>query len=668
MSIGSPNPSTPAALDVGSGTALDNEMDQADATAGADQPFWSAWWSWTATDAGNLELDASGTTGPGTRDTYLQVLYGGVVVAEDDDAGTGLRSLLSVGVVAGREYTIRLGSFGVTGDGITTYHLSANLLPLLPNPRMFEIADGTLLPPGGETSGAAYTISPYSVTYPSSGLETELWWKLTSDQTMDLEICFDVMLSYAIDGECDQFGPSVQLTILSEDLGTTYINSTSSTDEFGRIVPRGFCDMYLLAGQTIYIRAVNYGSIPARIILRTSDYGEHTDWIQPADQLINLDPPNEGFVGDKTVDGYTPTTFINEAGTSGWSERSGSSGAVYEGSSRLDHSFNNPLYPGQRNPAFDCGWAYARIGAFGSHYWSLDGTVSTMGEACVVGNTGWNAFGSSDNWPIGVIVNNHAKDGAIGGGHQFLDFQVWGQCERTWLTAILADFGTTAGADQYASPDFAPPAGFEGLGPLLEDGFSDPPELIKVEAMPTETTDATHGDLDQEPYWYYRTVAATDAVRTDTTWGPKEPFVTGTFNSWRGADSPTSNVPEDFIAVQEQRLTNGVWTELDSAAILAAEVGGDAGDGYAGGMQFTGLPQELVESPGGCPLDLQILLFDLSTPRDISSLDTQQVVLTRLTLRPGRIRFIKDAVIPSVDVFTTSITAEPGPDRTRFFS
>lgn len=78
----------------------------------------SAWWNWTAPFTGNVTIDTNGSN----FDTQLLVLTGSAVdalnlVADDDDGGDGLQSLVNFDVQAGTTYQIAVdGFFGDEGN------------------------------------------------------------------------------------------------------------------------------------------------------------------------------------------------------------------------------------------------------------------------------------------------------------------------------------------------------------------------------------------------------------------------------------------------------------------------------------------------------------------------------------------------------------------------
>ena len=89
----------------------------------------SAWWSWTAPADGTLTVDTNGSD----FDTYLTVATGAsvdtlTVLDQDDDAGLGLQSLITLPVTAGVQYQIAVDGFsGNTGDIVLNLNLDGGI-------------------------------------------------------------------------------------------------------------------------------------------------------------------------------------------------------------------------------------------------------------------------------------------------------------------------------------------------------------------------------------------------------------------------------------------------------------------------------------------------------------------------------------------------------------
>ncbi|MCA9010706.1 MAG: hypothetical protein KDB01_13235, partial [Planctomycetaceae bacterium] len=80
----------------------------------------SAWWSWTAPSNGTLVVDTNGSS----FDTFLTLATGSAVnalnpVAQDDDGGDGLQSLITASVTSGVEYQIAVDGFNTDTGSIT---------------------------------------------------------------------------------------------------------------------------------------------------------------------------------------------------------------------------------------------------------------------------------------------------------------------------------------------------------------------------------------------------------------------------------------------------------------------------------------------------------------------------------------------------------------------
>ena len=78
----------------------------------------SAWWSWTAPSSGTVTIDTNGSQ----FDTFLSVFTGNTIdslntVAQNDDGGNGLQSLVSFNATAGTSYQIAVDGYSsATGD------------------------------------------------------------------------------------------------------------------------------------------------------------------------------------------------------------------------------------------------------------------------------------------------------------------------------------------------------------------------------------------------------------------------------------------------------------------------------------------------------------------------------------------------------------------------
>jgi hypothetical protein len=673
MSVGSANFASPSILDVGpTGTPQDNTFVRTDTTAnawGLSPPWWSAFWVWQAPASGGLTLDASGITGSGDLDANLQVYQSasgsaggfGSPVGTDNNSGVGLTPRLTIGVTAGTWYLIQIGSDDIGGNGIGTYHLSAELaeIPVLPNPRMYEITDGELAPPGGETSGAVVPITPNSVSYPSSGIETELWWTFTNDQAFDLRFSFDVQLSYAFNGECDEFDPEVGITAFHPDLSPFSGASSTSTDEFGRLVPRGYLDLYVAAGQTIYVQAYSYGSVPTRIILRVSDYGPHTDWLDIPDQQWLSDI---AFHDTPVIWGPVDTPYIRSSpdptsasfealalrGPEHWQE--------FQGARGLQKGFDYTQIPGTDPDALDCAWNFARQGHYSIGWWTDDGTGTSVGPSdpnCVPPTevpARDDGGGAHAEVPLGWKYDSTALVGVIGGGTQTMVWDCYAQAYRAHLSDTLGLFGATAGAD---IDDVPYPEGYDQL--VYENDVRTAPDLLSIDWAWEQTASSTTSGV-VHPHMAARAVSWDNS---DGSWdqglAPDD-----TTPAWHGIDAAEGQLTDDGSL--------SAWVELDPATVTAAMANEAAyvTDGattlydQTGGVLIVAYPQEQLSAtrPAAGGLDTTVYSsYDHTYPR-----------LRWNLAATTRYRYLGPAPIPTVEPIGPSITGEPGPDRTRFFS
>ncbi|MCR9294280.1 MAG: S8 family serine peptidase [bacterium] len=141
---------------VSSGSYNGNNMGYTGETGEPEQngDITSAWWSWTAPSNGTLTVDTFGSG----FDTFLTLATGSTVdalslVAQNDDGGSGLQSVITSPVLAGIEYQIAVDGFQ-SETGAITLNLSfsqagENLTVALPSPSggnniVIRKADGDL--------------------------------------------------------------------------------------------------------------------------------------------------------------------------------------------------------------------------------------------------------------------------------------------------------------------------------------------------------------------------------------------------------------------------------------------------------------------------------------------------------------------------------------------
>ena len=122
----------------------------------------SAWWSWTAPANGALSLNTNGSD----FDTYLTLATGSAVsaltvLAQDDDGGEGLQSLITRTVAGGTQYQI-----AVDGAASNTGHITLRL-SLVENRPPTDIALSNAGIPENQPSGT--TVGAFSTTDPDSG-------------------------------------------------------------------------------------------------------------------------------------------------------------------------------------------------------------------------------------------------------------------------------------------------------------------------------------------------------------------------------------------------------------------------------------------------------------------------------------------------------------------
>ena len=114
----------------------------------------SVWWTWTAPNSGNVIIDTNGSA----FDTLLGVYTGTslaelVRLADDDDAGEGSASLVTISAVAGGVYQIAVGGFGGSAGSIALHVTTAGGGSAVPAITSLNLAAATV--------GTAFT---YSIT------------------------------------------------------------------------------------------------------------------------------------------------------------------------------------------------------------------------------------------------------------------------------------------------------------------------------------------------------------------------------------------------------------------------------------------------------------------------------------------------------------------------
>lgn len=506
----------------------------------------------------------------------------------------------------------------------------------------YTLPGGTLVDPGGDDAASATPIGPMSVSMPRPGTA---WFKLS---TTDLDVPWawiglSSVLSYLPDGTDPLTGPSVTLTVYDDEM--TFQGSIfEGTDADGNTVPRGaFPGFQAFAGVDYYI-VLTTADVEAELILLVTDYGTHTPWEQPTDQLWTTSEPTalQGSdpSGTPSVVGDVQIPFLRtDVGAPfGYNVnlRTVDIGAGFAGSDTIQRVFNGVI-PGADPAAADCAWQHARVGNYVGQSWSSDGTGTGDGSSptCMPRDTsGINAGHAWSDSPVGWSYSSSAVDAS---GHQVISFTAYATELRASLTRTLARFGATAGLDPAT---FTAPAGYTETNPIWEDDINAVPDLLLLEISPNHLSNSGSGT---PVTWAANPVTANNANGEWNGWGPKEipPLTTAT--SWTG--DPTDR-PEGFLSRQAVTFDGGSdWTPMSTGfvdEVLAAEAAAASVSGstsyYLGGIRFVAMSPTLLDD--GAPA---------SGMTAAAGISNYQFVTLRLTLRPSRVRYADLPAMPAVD-------------------
>lgn len=271
----------------------------------------TAWWSYTPDTSGSVTIDTEGTDG----DTILDVFTGYVLndltlVAFDDNSGTGLTSQLTMNVVAGVLYYIRV-SAADAGDDPFDYVLAVNGPDSMdPDdvPPIDVIAQGT---PNNNlfanpyrvdilTNGGTYTSDPiYAYDYDLELLEDgsgfrSAWWAftplysgMTTVHTHDTELL----------PESTSPDPDTELFVYT---GNTFasLNEVASNDDDG-LNTTSQVTFLAETGVTYHIRVVAKLDEPLMYVLNVT--GPRSVGTAPTEIISNplgvdVEIPEDGFI------------------------------------------------------------------------------------------------------------------------------------------------------------------------------------------------------------------------------------------------------------------------------------------------------------------------------------------------------------------------------------
>lgn len=510
--------------------------------------------------------------------------------------------------------------------------------------------NGITLPAGGETYQDAGLVTPLSVTAPTVGFYSEdpkigsptnhVWYKFTAPT--DGMLIADSLLSYDSDGptsvQVDVFKSTAGLDATTDDQLLTYDGGF------------GFAVFPVVAGTSYYLALWDWAAPGAtNLILRLSDYGAVSEWVQPADQTW-VAVPDEAM--HDPVLPTAPAFLDGVGGTAG-----------YGGRYVISRSFLGP-HPGilpEAPNSTGCAWKHVAAGCDYGQWWSPDpenpdvdikaawnggpGTCSTVFPE----RTGNNTFDLGATYSTGAESDGHANTIT----------QAYGLTQRFWVSHILPDLGPTGGL-----PAPIPPPG----GTVEYE--ADEGELLGIDASPDQTVTGESATINGEPapliittQWLGKAVPIDE--NPGNTWGPKTNYI------FDGDDFATDRFilgglsgNDGFAAAQDFQLADlppdatvpADWEPIDSALIDAAlgyeaawQEQWDAGidlsliSTYGGGLRFVGLFPEV--------LDPFANLFGNFAEADLNVDQRRhgQFVAIRVHVRPPRYRYRNGPVIPEVD-------------------
>jgi hypothetical protein len=672
VGYGGTSSGAPGTLDVGTRTApADNTFNQADTVAGTSSSsppsYWSGWWRWVCPSDGRLRLDTGDTTGSGDNDTTLWLYrdVGLTVVASDDDSGLGRTSHLDVAVSGGVTYYVRVGSYDVGGNGITTYHVAAayTIIPALPNPRTFTLPGGTLTDPGlvmGPGVVDAPVMPALSVSRPTDGTLPDATFVFDGAAYFDAFggngawVIFDATLSYLTDGTCDETAPEVGLNIFTVDHGlpftwaepwdTLEIGANEGVDDYGRDVPRGQWTLFL-ERKTYIIQLTTPPGNDVRFILRVSDFGAHTGELSIPDQTwkVTRNPwPSE--TGDPIVYPTETIPWVRDV-------PDGSPAAREDGMRswermRAFHGRHDILQaPGRTSPATDgaaiqCSWESARLASSPFQWWSSDNTASPPDDVPVCfPASGTNESGESI---FDGRVGYSYESGHAFGGTDFARWEVYDAAYRLHIADLLHYFTATAGLNPFTLP---PPTGFvPDDNPLLSDLTADYPELLGVDIAMDQLDTGTVGS--QATRMYVSAVDYTNADGSSDPWGPAEDA--SSTENWRGS----TDGPEDYHLRHPDQFTGSTWVPVPDATWTQA-LADEAAQGwltgtpnYQGALSVVALfdAQRTPTLPTPAPTGIRG-----ETLTDVSS---YQFPVLRFRLRPSTGYYFANSALLPVAVAT----------------
>lgn len=541
--------------------------------------------------------------------------------------------------------------------------------------------DGLTLPAGGGTVAEATEMTALSVSAPSVGVDTDessgfvgdphVYFKFTAPSSG--KIILDATLSYDIaTNSRTTSNPAVTMQIWHSNVGanptaiadltSVHSQSNGTGDDGLGLVSRGVYTLTATAGQTYVIALWNFGTLGATgFILRISDYGGVTGWIDGTDQQWVARDPWVEETGNNAPDSphWHDTTTSYTSPFPGFGL-----GAGFHGSYTLGHAFGGD-YPGNELDAHQCAWEHARKGAFGGAYWSeypdgagghsaasWNGTDPYDGgdavATCLLISGSVDSTSASET-KAGVTMDSSPITTGTGGGLQTLAYNTYAVVNRLCVIDLLGLFGPDGGAGNPTDDPFT--------GGSLE-WETTVPALLGLDVAPDETSSAHTGTLAVR--WRIGTANADPDDVSPSGWSP-----------WLGADDTSQgfsggDAPEDFlgragvgvdypagggayawIPVPDDMLTEAIRIENEAAS-----------PGAYSGLRAVGMPEGLESSSPPGTVELTGIDVHASDYRD------KQFMGVRVHLRPARHRWRALPILPAA--IELGITGTGDPVRRRF--
>jgi len=649
----------------------DNHFAFADVTeAGSDSPYNHAWWTYTPTASGFLNLDTFRTeaTDLAAADTQIEIFTGttdGDKVDVDggfnDDAPSGEQppgamylSKLSAPLQGGTTYHILVGTYGVDGGGVTSYGLNASFTASS-GPPIYSMG-GIIIPAGGPTIGSATPITLASISAPfagsaiDDGVDTNPhgWFKLVAPEPGGVVYLMNI---YSYSALFPYTAYNADLAVYSGPPGATTIGDLTPESMTGDTA-------MFVAGETYFIRISHDTDVtpePFLLVLQVNDYPYVGDWIQDGD--------TSWVVGISTLhhDLDTVPLIGGVVGAGSYAEQ-------FLGSYQIRSALGGPEPDnngGTGDAARELSWHNAHLGKFDYQYLNSPATDAGYhgGFEEILKDGSYAPSGSSfssDRF-IGVIYGR--SPGSVG-QPATLTYTALADSIKYNITEVLSNFNQFAGL---AYPTDFPP-GF--TGDLVWEDDATQPTLLGIDVSPDDTSAGDVGTGGHDGLgivtWFMKAVPAHDG--DEETWGPNAFAAGGTAATWTGGVSD----PGEFPAAQDLQLDDydgGLveWTEVDPTIVTAAmeyEAADDLPDGFLGGLRFVGLFPNLISGfiPFKVPAGVPALGED-----NIRLGRNYQWMAMRVRLRPARRRWVGTPAPVAPDLATLDITGDLDPVRRRFF-